>query len=86
MFECLYKVVHTLDSVNAIKPVLVMGLHQCLRHIMVNSARKLVTSGTIIGVNLDMSSLKIDYDTCIYACAIRLAIPKVRISPPAQNF
>ncbi len=35
---CLYKVVHTLDSANAVKPVSVMELHRCLSHIAVASA------------------------------------------------
>src|SRR5258707_4297286 len=82
----LYKVVHALDSANAIEPVSVMELHRRLSHIAVASARKLVESGTIIGVELDQSSPETDCDACIFARATCLPIPKVRISPPAQNF
>ena len=82
----LYKVIHALDSANAVEPVLIMELHRHLGHIAVESTRKLVTSGTIIGVKLDTNSPEMDCDACIYACATRLPIPKVRISPPAQAF
>ena len=82
----LYKVVHALDSANAVEPVLIMELHRHLGHIAVESTRKLVTSGTIIGVKLDTNSPEMDCDACIYARATRLPIPKVRISPPAQAF
>src|SRR5258707_5258517 len=68
----LYKVVHALDSTNAIEPVSVMELHRHLGHIAVASARKLVESSTIIGVELDQSSPETDYDACIFARATRL--------------
>lgn len=82
----LYKVVHAQDSANAVEPVSVMELHRRLGHIAVTSARKLVESGAVIGVELDPSSQEADCDACIFARATRLPIPKVRISPPAQNF
>ena len=75
--RCLYKVVHTLDSANAIEPVSVMELHRHLSHIAVASAQKLVESGTIVGVELDQSSPETDCDACIFACATCLPIPKV---------
>jgi Pol polyprotein/zinc knuckle protein len=83
---CLYKVVHALDSTNAVEPVSVMELHRRLGHIAAASAQKLVESGAIVGVELDPSSLETDCDACIFACATHLPIPKVQISPPAQNF
>ena len=55
-------------------------------HIAVESARKLVTSGAVVGVELDTNSPEMDCDACIFTCATRLPIPKVRISPPAQDF
>ena len=73
----LYKVVHALDSANAIKPVSVMELHRHLGHIAVESAQKLVTSGAVVGVDLDPGSQEADCDACIFACATRLPIPKV---------
>ena len=82
----LYKVVHALDSANAVEPVSIMELHRQLGHIAVESARKLVTSGAVVGVELDTSSQETDCDACIFARATRLPIPKVRISAPAQDF
>ena len=83
---CLYKVVHVLDSANAVEHVSVMELHHRLGHIAVESAQRLVQSGAVVGVELDSDSQETDCDACIFACATRLPIPKVRISPPAQNF
>jgi Pol polyprotein len=74
---CLYKVVHALDSANAVEPVSVMELHQHLGHIAATSAQKLVESGAIVGVKLDPSSSETDCNACIFACATRLPIPKV---------
>lgn len=82
----LYKVVHALDSANAVEPVSIMELHRRLGHIAVESARKLVTSGAVVGIELDTDSPEMDCDACIYARATRLPIPKVRISSPAQDF
>jgi hypothetical protein len=82
----LYKVIHALDSANAVEPVLIMELHRHLGHIAVESTRKLVTSSAIIGVKLDTNSPEMDCDTCIYAHATRLPIPKVRNSPSGQAF
>jgi transposase InsO family protein len=82
----LYKVVHALDSANAVEPVSAMELHRRLGHIAVNNARKLVTSGAITGIELDPDAPDADCDACIFARATRLPVPKVRISPPAQNF
>ena len=82
----LYKMVHALDSANAVEPVLVMEWHRCLGHIAVENAHKLMESGAIIGIKLDPSSQEGDCDVCIFVCATRLPVPKVRISSPAQNF
>jgi hypothetical protein len=83
---CLYKVVHALDSASAVEPVSLMELHRRLGHIAVASARKLVTSGAVVGVELDTESTETECDACIFARATRLPISKIRISPPAQNF
>ena len=83
---CLYKIVHVLDSANAAEPVLVMELHCHLGHIAVSSACKLVESSTVVGVEPDTGSQEGDCDACVYACATHLPVPKVRISPLAQNF
>ena len=82
----LYKVVHVLDSANSVKPVSIMELHYRMGHIAVESARKLVTSSAVVGVELDTNSPETDCEVCIFAHATRLPIPKVRISPPAQDF
>ena len=82
----LYKVIHALDSANVVEPISVMELHRCLGHIAVKSARKLVTSGAIVGIELDLESECTDCDACTFAHATCHPIPKVRISPPAQNF
>ena len=82
----LYKIVHVLDSANTAEPVLVMELHHHLGHIAVSSACKLVESGTVVGVKLDPGSQEGDCDACVYVHTTCLPVPKVRISPPAQNF
>ena len=82
----LYKVVHVQDSANAVEPVSVIELHRRLGHIAPSTARKLVDSGVITGIELDPNSQETDCDTCIYARATHQPIPKVRISPPAANF
>ena len=83
---CLYKIVHALDSANAAEPVLVMELHCCLGHIAVSSVCKLVESGAVVKVKLDPGSQEGDCNACVYAHTTCLPVPKVRISPPAQNF
>ena len=82
----LYKMVHMLDSANAVKPVLVMEWHCHLGHIMVENAHKLVESSAIVGIELDLSSQEGDCNTCIFAYATCLPVPKVQISSPTQNF
>ena len=82
----LYKTVHALDLANVVEPISVLELHCRLGHIAVLSARKLVESSTIVGVNLDPSSEGGDCDACIFARTTCLPVPKVRISPPTQNF
>ena len=82
----LYKVVHMLDLANAVEPISAMELHRRLGHIAVSSARKLVTSGAIKGVELDPDIPDADCEACIFTRAAALPVPKVRIGPPAQNF
>ena len=81
----LYKVARP-EYANAVEPLSVMELHRRMGHIAVASARKLVESGAVTGVELDPNSQEHDCDACIFACATRLPVPKVRISPPAQSF
>jgi hypothetical protein len=61
-------------------------MHHRMGHITVASTRKLVKSGAITSVELDPNSQEHDCDTCIFARATRLPVPKVRISTPAQRF
>lgn len=82
----LYKVVHTSESVNAVEQVSLMELHRCLGHIAPSSAHKLVESKAISGIKLDSESQAEDCDACIFTWAIRLPVPKIRISPPSQHF
>ena len=77
MKGCLYKMVHMLDSANAVEPVSVMEWHHCLGHIVVENACKLVESGTIVRIELDPSSQEGDCNMCIFACATCLPMPKV---------
>jgi transposase InsO family protein len=83
---CLYKVVHMLESANAVESMSLMELHRHLGHIAPSSARKLVQSRAIVGIELDPDSQETDCDACIFARATRLPVPKVRVSPPAQHF
>ena len=66
----LYKVVHVLDSAkeNAVEPVSIMELHVDWATVQFESARKLVTSGAVVQVELDTSSQETDCDACI-TCA-----------------
>ena len=82
----LYKVLHAFESANAAEIVSAMELHRRLGHIAVASARKLVESGAVVGIELDPNSQERECDACIYARATRLAIPKPHISHPAQHF
>ena len=82
----LYKVVHALDSANVVEPMSVIELHRRLGHIAVESACKLVTSGAITGVELDLTSPEADCNVCIYTHTTRLPIPKIKISLPAKDF
>ena len=83
----LYKIAHTaLESANAAELVSVMELHRRMGHIAVASARKLIESGAVTGVELDPNSQEHDCNACIFARATRLPVPKLRISPPAQSF
>jgi transposase InsO family protein len=63
-----------------------MELHCRLGHIAISSACKLIESGAITGVKLDLSSQEAACDACIFARATWQPVPKVRISPPAQKF
>src|SRR5260370_13234956 len=83
---CLYNVIHVLDSANAIEPIIAMELHYCLVHIRVASTCKLVESSAVVGIELDLASQEADCNACIYAHATCLPVPKIRISPPVENF
>jgi hypothetical protein len=83
---CLYKYMHAYGSANAVELLSAMELHRRLGHIAIASARKLVESGAVIGVELDPSSQESECDACIYARATRLPISRPHISIPAQNF
>ena len=82
----LYKIVHALDSANAVELVSVMEWHCCLGHIVVKNAHKLIESGAVIRIKLDPSSQEGDCDVCIFIHATCLPVPKVQISSPAPNF
>ena len=82
MQGCLYKIMHALDSANVVEPILVIELHRWLNHIAVLSTQKLVKSGAIVGVDLDLSSKGGDSDACIFAYTTCLLVPKVQISLP----
>ena len=86
MPRCLYKVKHAPESANAAELLSVMELHRRLGHIAVASTCKLVDSGAVTGIDLDLSSEERDCDTCIFAHATRLPVPKTCIGPPAQHF
>jgi hypothetical protein len=64
---CLYKVVHTSESANAVESMSLMELHCCLGHIAPLSACKLVQNGAIVRIELDPDSQEADCDACIYA-------------------
>jgi hypothetical protein len=85
-YKRLYKVSHHKDSANTVEILTVMELHRRLGHIAASSACKLVESSTITGVKLDPSLQEAACDTCIFARTTWQPVPKVRISPPAQNF
>ena len=74
---CLYKMVHVLDSTNAVKPILVMEWHNCLGNIAVENAHKLMESSAIVRIELDPSSQEGDCNMCIFAHATHLPVPKV---------
>jgi transposase InsO family protein len=82
----LYKVVHALDSANAVEPVLVMELHRCLGHIALESVRSLVESGAIVGVELDPDSQIEDCAICKKAKATCLPLGKIKINHTAKSF
>jgi len=63
-----------------------MELHRRMGHITIISARKLVESGAITRVELDLNSQEHDCDACIFTRATRLPVPKVCVSAPAQCF
>jgi transposase InsO family protein len=85
-YKCLYKVSHPKDSANTVEILTIMELHRRLGHIATSSACKLVESGAITGVKLDPSSQEAACDACIFAHTTWQPVPKVQISPPAQNF
>src|ERR1700722_1080751 len=74
------------EEANAVELLSVMELHRRMGHIAPSTARKLVNSGAITGVNIDPKSKESHCDACLYARATRQPIPSVRIRPPAENF
>jgi transposase InsO family protein len=82
----LYRVTHEPECAHAAVLLSIMELHQRLGHIAPASARKLVASGAVTGIELDPASQEADCDACIFARSTRLPILKVRIRPPAQSF
>jgi hypothetical protein len=82
----LYKVTHAPESTHTVELISIMELHRRMGHIAVASARKLVESGAITGIELDPNSQEHDCDACIFARATCLPVPKVHISTPAQRF
>jgi hypothetical protein len=82
----LYKVTRSHEAANATEIMSAMELHRRLGHIAVASARKLVESGAVTGIELDPDSQERECDACVYTCATCLDIPKPRISKPAEHF
>ena len=82
----LYKVVHVPDSVDTVELISAMELHRRLGHIAVATARKLVESGAVQGIELDPDSQESACDACIFVRATRLPMSKPRISVPAKHF
>jgi len=65
---------YTPESADATELLSIMELHRRMGHIAVASARKLVESGAVTGINLDPSSEEHDCDTCIFVHATRVAM------------
>jgi GAG-pre-integrase domain len=72
--------------VDAAELITAMELHRRLGHISVDTARKLVESGTVRGIELDPNSQESPCNACIFAHATRLPIPRPHISVPAKHF
>jgi hypothetical protein len=66
--------------------MLAMELHCCLGHIAVASARKLVESRAITGIELDPDLQEHEYNACVYTHVTCLDIPKPQISKLAKHF
>jgi hypothetical protein len=64
----------------------IIKLHCRLGHIAISSAQKLVESKAITGIKLDPNLQEAACDACIFVHATHQPMPKVQISPPAQNF
>jgi len=79
----LYKVKHTPESANAAELLSVIELHRRLGHIAVASARKLVESGAVTGIDLDPSSEERDWD--IASSHVQLAYPFQRPASAHQH-
>jgi transposase InsO family protein len=82
----LYRTAHIEESANSVETVSIMELHRRMGHIAPASARTLVEKGLVTGIRLDPDSREADCEVCLFARATRKPIPKVRISPRAQNF
>jgi len=86
MQQHLYKVAHFPDSANSVEPLSAMELHRCMGHIAVASAHKLVESGAVTGVELDLNLQEHNCDACIFAHATHLPVPKLHISSQSKSF
>jgi hypothetical protein len=77
----LYKVTHTHESTHATGFISAIELHRHLWHIAIASARKLVESGAITGIKLDLNSQEHECGAYMYAWATPLDIQK----PPEKR-
>jgi hypothetical protein len=82
----LYRVAHSHDSAHAVELLTVMELHCHLGHISAASARRLVETGAVTGIELDPNSSETNCETCLFARATRQPIKRACISSTAQHF
>jgi len=78
----LYKVVHALNSANAVEPMSIVELHRRMGHIAASSARKLVESGAVVGIELDPGTQEADCNACIYALICEILVCTRSSDPP----
>ena len=82
----LYRVTHEGEGGYAVEVVSVMELHRRMGHIAPTTARKLVEAGLVTGIAIDLKSQEEHCEVCIFACATRKPVPKVRVSEQAKEF